>query len=669
MSNRNLPLCALAVAALALAAACADAPLLEPIPAAPAGPSLFGAPPPNPESFDGTLDHDFVRIAQENPGFGGLYRDEAGDLVVVMAGAGTMTARLGISLQRLGVDVAAQPVRVVAGQYDFIELDAMTRRVMQVLALDDVVYVDEKANRVGIGVATAAARAAVEHAVGMLGLPSEAVIISDTEPFRPMWLNQKQRPVAGGLRIDLPGGRSCSLGFNVRHPSWPHVHGFVTASHCTNFPYRGPTNTGPVGTPYWQIAPSDFIGTEAYDAPHFPCSQFYPPWTPLRCRWSDAASVSYAPGVDNAFGRIYRTMGFGSNQINVTNPFFFITNESEGGGPPPYPPPTGPHVGDPVHKVGHVTGWTRAVVNRTCVHLNPQRSYFPNFRLLCQYTAHDLDGTDVGEGDSGAPVFSPPSPESYVTLHGILWGGRPGSNEFAFSGMRGIRFENPPPRPPRPDPPMPPRPPRHPGRIVVHHDEHPLGNAGFSVPNTQAARFARNVASFFTGGSTGSFLFYSNNFGLTGTSLKSALQSAGHAVAYSTNPQDFTLHNLQTYDGVWVCGYAEGLNTSVLTQYVHAGGKVYVCGGTGNFGGAVGEAEFWNAFLNNFNLSFAPVYNGITGVMPMGPTPTHEVLFDVTGLYQDHGQSISIVDINNPSGRIIATHASTGQGLIAVWPQ
>jgi hypothetical protein len=204
-----------------------------------------------------------------------------------------------------------------------------------------------------------------------------------------------------------------------------------------------------------------------------------------------------------------------------------------------------------------------------------------------------------------------------------------------------------------------------PGRIVVHNDEHPLSNFAFSVPGTQAARFARNVASFFTGGLPGRFLFYSYNSGLRGSLLQTALESAGHTVVVSTLPAHFTLPNLQTYNGVWVCGRVPGLNTSVLTAYVNAGGNVYVCGGTGNFGGAMGEATFWNAFLNDFNLSFAPVYNGITGVIPLGPT--HQVLVGVTGLHQDHGQSISKPAPNNPLSRIIATHLD--QGMIAVYPK
>jgi hypothetical protein len=203
-----------------------------------------------------------------------------------------------------------------------------------------------------------------------------------------------------------------------------------------------------------------------------------------------------------------------------------------------------------------------------------------------------------------------------------------------------------------------------PGRIVAHNDEHPLSDFAFSVPGTQAGQFALNVASFFTGGQAGQFLFYSNNFGLTGTSLRNALQSAGHTVVYSTSPPDFILPNLLTYDGVWVCGSAPGLDTGVLTEYVNAGGNVYVCGGTANFGGAVGEAAFWNAFLNNFNLSFAPVYNNITGVVPIASS--HQVLVGVTGLYQDLGQSISKPNPNPPSV-IIATH--NGQGMIAVYPQ
>jgi hypothetical protein len=199
------------------------------------------------------------------------------------------------------------------------------------------------------------------------------------------------------------------------------------------------------------------------------------------------------------------------------------------------------------------------------------------------------------------------------------------------------------------------------GRIVVHNDEWPLSDAGFSTPGTQAGQFALNVANFLTGGVPGRFLFFSTNFGLTGAALSNTLTGAGHTVVVSTS-EPFTLENLQTFDAVFLAGNAPAV-ASVLTDYVNAGGNVYLASGTITFGTAAAEAAFWNPFLNNFGLSLASVWNTIVGVVPIASA---DPLFaGVTGLYQDRGNSITDLAPGDPRSRIILTFGS--QGLVAVF--
>jgi hypothetical protein len=358
-----------------------------------------------------------VRIAREVPGFAGYYRGEDGTLRVVMkAGA------------------SAEPLRgqldsftVVEGRYDFLELDAAHRAVMPVLGLAGVVYTDadEVANRVVVGVENEQTAAAVRQAAAMLGLDGGMVVTRIVEPIFPMQsLRDRIRPVAGGLQISFPGFL-CTLGFNVRSPAAPNVHAFVTASHCTITPYINSS------TPYWQPSGSipnasdpNFIGTEVHDVPLFaegPCP------TGSRCRWSDAAGVRYAPGVNNAFGRIYRTTGMGSVAIDPANPMFTITGEQ-----------LFPTRGDEMHKVGRTTGWTRGMVSETCTMVPVN----PDIWLLCQNFVSGQPGI-ADEGDSGSPVFKfdPSGQPQNVHLAGILWG-RQGNNVFIFSSMAFIRLEN-----------------------------------------------------------------------------------------------------------------------------------------------------------------------------------------------------------------------------------
>ncbi len=198
------------------------------------------------------------------------------------------------------------------------------------------------------------------------------------------------------------------------------------------------------------------------------------------------------------------------------------------------------------------------------------------------------------------------------------------------------------------------------GKIVVANDEWTLSNTGFTAPS-DSARFAVNVASFFTGGSPGSFLVYSSNFGLTQSSLRVAMEGAGHTWTVNSS-LPFTLNTLLNYDAVFVCGSgAVGASSQVLIAYVNAGGCVYVAGGTGE----LIEPTMWNPFLNTFGLSFPTANsNNITGQIAINST--HPLMAGVDTLYQASGSTVADLDAASSSNLVIATHTS-GQGLYAVF--
>lgn len=139
------------------------------------------------------------------------------------------------------------------------------------------------------------------------------------------------------------------------------------------------------------------------------------------------------------------------------------------------------------------------------------------------------------------------------------------------------------------------------GSIVVSNDEWLWSDN--VIAQGSDSQFATNVAGWLTGGS-GNILILSNNFGLTGTMLYTQLTGLGYSVTVTTTIP----HSLAGYSAVYVGGYA--VPTSLLTSYVTGGGNVFLEAGTGDFGGAAGEAAQWNPFLNNFGLGLAPVYNG-----------------------------------------------------------
>lgn len=439
MWNRNAIVSGLALATVAFVGACSEVPPTGPGAFEPEARELFRGAPRTGATLTRSLDAQFVRIAREVPGFGGFYYGEDGALNVVMAptvqtmSASQLTRALSSHVADMGVDLNAQPMRVVAGTYSFETLHAVHQQATSVLGLEGVVYTDtdERNNRVRIGIerGNAAAAASVERALGMLGLPREAVVVSETAPVEPLQtLNDRVRPIGGGLliwRFVPPGQASlCTLGFNVRAPNHPNVQGFVTNSHCTEV--RGEV-TGVAFNQKALALPEEPVGVEEHDLPFFQGGE-----CPVgrNCRYSDAAGVRYTvPPAEQAFGIIYRTTAPsqhtpGPLTIDPANPHWRITSET------PFPT-----VGQTAHKTGRTTGWLAGPVIETCINTNVSGA--GSITMLCQ----DRVEATSGGGDSGSPVFFREGETSDVSLAGILWGGS--GNTFVFSAMENVRFENP----------------------------------------------------------------------------------------------------------------------------------------------------------------------------------------------------------------------------------
>ena len=180
------------------------------------------------------------------------------------------------------------------------------------------------------------------------------------------------------------------------------------------------------------------------------------------------------------------------------------------------------------------------------------------------------------------------------------------------------------------------------GTIVVSNDEWMFSDSKIGLDND--TQFAKNIASFVTGGS-GNILILSSNFGLTGVTLHGILTGQGYTVATTgTDPGSFA-----GYSAVFLAanvGNDANLNTE-LTNYVNGGGNVFLEGGTGCCGGAGGEAAYWNPFLNNFGLALGSPYNGVNGDInvaafqaqgPFGPA----LFAGVNTVYMNNGNNVSI---------------------------
>lgn len=359
-----------------------------------------------------TYDDELAQMAEEIPGFGGLYYDEEGFpnvYVKDVAGAAHLKA--------LGPDV-----RIHEGEYDFRQLRQWKDALVNVLSRPEVVMVDadEATNRVRIGINREAggmqkSLRTVRSLVQRTGVPARAVVIEQVDPiYNLATLRDRVRPVPGGVQIAF-NSFLCTKGFGANRAG---VAGFVTNSHCSG------GQGGVQNTVMYQNTNSSAnrIGIETADPNYFSGSGCP---SGRVCRFSDSAFARYDATSLREFARIARTTGVGSLTVSTVAPRFTITATA-----------SGVSVGQTVNKMGRTTGWSRGSVAQTCVNINVSGT---NITQLCQSTVNAA----VAGGDSGSPVFtaSTSSGSTAATLRGILWGGSSTGNLFVMSPYNQIVSE------------------------------------------------------------------------------------------------------------------------------------------------------------------------------------------------------------------------------------
>lgn len=199
------------------------------------------------------------------------------------------------------------------------------------------------------------------------------------------------------------------------------------------------------------------------------------------------------------------------------------------------------------------------------------------------------------------------------------------------------------------------------GYLVVNNDEWTFSNTGFTQ-SPDANTFINNITNLFTGDQPGNFLAYSQNFGLTQSSLANAVTGARHSWTVST-AGPFNAATLGNYDAVFLAGSVNSAypDQQVIIDYVQGGGNVYIGAGTGN-GGAAAEAAAWNQVLALAGLEFDGVYNSQVGnIPPVGP---HPLLAGVSSLYFAFGNSVVDLAPTDDTGEIL--FENNGHGMLAL---
>lgn len=186
--------------------------------------------------------------------------------------------------------------------------------------------------------------------------------------------------------------------------------------------------------------------------------------------------------------------------------------------------------------------------------------------------------------------------------------------------------------------------------VVINNDEWTLSDTGFASTPTSTAQFVANLVAEF-----GTQLHaFSSNFGLTQSSLASAMTAAG-ATYTTSSAAAFSLGASSGYNALFFGGdYLTAGQLTDLSAYVAGGGNVYIAGGTGA-GGPAAEASAWNAFLAPFGVQMASVYNGISGNISVSGDP---LFAGVSTLFQNNGNGLSgsSVVCCGTSGGLYAVH-------------
>ncbi|MBL8960175.1 MAG: hypothetical protein JNJ98_10000, partial [Gemmatimonadetes bacterium] len=337
-----------------------------------------------------------------------------GDLVVALTDT-TQGARVLAELARTGTGAAASAhrgagrtgrTRLVTADYSFLQLAAWRDDLFEtVLDVPEMEFLDldERANRIVIGLTDARAISALAAVAAQRRIPDGAVEYQVVAPgFAFQSLADRVRPAVGGLEVFRIVGnlaQSCTLGLVVRRIA---DNGYLMNSHCT-------TTFWGLDTDRWFQATAnafDVLGDEIHDPPGFACG-FRGRKT---CRYSDAAFVREGV-VPRRLGHIARPTfvttvdgAAGSIEIDSLRPTFDVVSTA-----------TGISMGDFVDKVGIQTGWSTGEVERTCSDL---RGPTLRHRVLCQ----DEVKLYADFGDSGSPAFV--FLGGSVQARGVLWGGR-----------------------------------------------------------------------------------------------------------------------------------------------------------------------------------------------------------------------------------------------------
>jgi hypothetical protein len=419
-----------------------------------------------------TLDEQYLEIAQQIPGFAGVYEGNDGTLVAKIAPSPDLTAQQESSdvitvgevrdaiLEVMGTEVftdvpndptissysrqafqemqSSLPLRLENTKYTFEQLTTWLHEIMA-LDLDGAMIYDanEGKNNVYLGVETQAQADVAKAHIAKLTIPDDGVEIEVVGPYNDLvlrgeelqkYMAQKAKaaaeaplhtaaeqhversslPLVGGVQVTT-NKSACTYGFSAKRNG---VRGLVTNYHCT-------ANKAQVDGDVIR-QDGQYIGFETVDPPPFYCGIFWG-----ECRYSDAAFFKNdGPSPWVAAPRI---AGIGPAAYDKTytysSPVQGVVLSTK----------------QDAHYIAVTsrTGFTRLVVTNTCTYLRTQEYFTRLITIECGAVAKPESGyPNIQGGDSGSPVITRNS--SGAVLVAEIFGANPLNGTIWMNNIGGV---------------------------------------------------------------------------------------------------------------------------------------------------------------------------------------------------------------------------------------
>jgi hypothetical protein len=379
------------------------------------------------------LNAHFKRLSDEAPGFAGLSVNPQGG-VTISVGTDDFSAQSidrVVSWAKRVIDsrLTSSSISLTRVKYTFATLFQRYQQVHAAFdASEDILSttgVDGARGVILLGVKDLSAVGPLRSRIASLGIPDDMIQFEEIPlAHANATLEDRFRPLIGGLKVRNSGGIPCSLGFNVMRydtgtdPYTSQLY-FWTAGHCSgNWGVTSNYSWWQGGTGFLQ---QDLVANEYEVVPKRTGTNCPPSKSP--CVAADVVVARYVSGLTFPDSVKYGWVANVNSSRTIITPWYNVQPSVMGAVP-----------GQTVTMVGYASGKKTGTLLQSCQDVQVANPSGGTMWVLCveraNYTAVD--------GDSGAPIFIPYNPNNPLTPAIVgIHSATGGSNRY-FSGISAI---------------------------------------------------------------------------------------------------------------------------------------------------------------------------------------------------------------------------------------